>query len=97
MLIFELSIDFWAILIIQIKKIIYGGISISGDEGDFRINSIHNSLIKVQVKTSTSNDLHNCPGTRDNLKTSHNEIKAGKSQRTVAKLANKKIHLIYNS
>ena len=36
--------------IIEIKKIIYGGISINRDEGDFRINSIYNSLIEEQVK-----------------------------------------------
>ena len=45
----------------------YGAISINRDEGDFKINSIYNSLIKYQSKTSTSIDLHNCPETSNNL------------------------------
>ena len=75
------------------KKIIYGGISINRDEGDFRINSIYNRLIKEQVKTSKSIYFNNCPAASDNLANkSHNEVKAEKSQQTAAKLANNKIH-----
>jgi hypothetical protein len=39
---------------------------------------------------STSSDLHNCPGTSDNpAKKSQDEVKAGKSHWTAAKLVNK--------
>ena len=52
------------------------------------MNSIYNILIKEQVKSSTSSNLHNCPGTSDNLvKKSQNKVKSGISQRTAAKLA----------
>ena len=75
-----------------------GGISINRDEGDFKINSISNSLIKDQLKTSTSIDLHNCPETSNNLANeSQSKVNTVKSQRTAAKIANEKIHSIYNS
>ena len=83
--------------IIEIKKIIYGGTSIYRDEGDFKINSIYNSLIKDQSKTSTSIDLHNCPETSKNLANeSQSNVNAVRSQRTAAKIANGKIYSIYN-
>jgi len=54
--------------------------------------------MKEQVKSSSNSDLHNCPGKSDNhANRSQNEVKAGKSQWAGAKLANRKIHLIYNS
>jgi len=84
--------------IIEIKKIIYGGISINRDEGEFKINSIYNSLIKDQSKTSMSIDLHNCPETSNNLANGgQSMVNAVRSQRTAAKIANEKIHSIYNS
>ena len=84
--------------IIEMKKIIYGGININRDEGEFKINSIYNSLIKDQSETSTSIDLHNCPETNNNLANeSQSMVNAVRSQRTAAKIANEKIHSIYNS
>ena len=84
--------------IIEIKKIIYGGISINRDEGDFRINSIYNSLIKKQVKFSTSTIFDNSSDTNDDLADKgQTGLNAGKGKRTAAKLASKRICSIYNS
>ena len=75
-----------------------GVISINRDEGEFKINSIYNSLIKDQSKTSMSIGLHNCPETSNNLTNGgQSMVNAVRSQRTAAKIANEKIHSIYNS
>ena len=84
--------------IIEIKRLSIGGISINRDEGDFKINSIYNSLIKDQSKISTSIDLHNCPETSNNLANkSQSKVNTVRSQQTAAKIANENIHSIYNS
>ena len=84
--------------IIEIKKIIYGGTSINRDEGEFGINSIYNSLIKMQARYSTNTDFNNISETKDDLANKgQNGLNDEKSKRTAAKLATKRIHSIYNS
>ena len=84
--------------LLQSFKEIMGGISIDRDEGDIKVNSIYNNLIKDQLKTSTSSDLHNFPETSDSLANeSQCKVNTVRSQRTAAKLANENIHSIYNS
>ena len=76
---------------------IYGGISISRDEGEFRINSIYNSSIEKQVRYSTSTNFNNSSDTKDDLADKgQTGLNTGKGKRTAAKLSTKRIRSIYN-
>ena len=56
------------------------------------------SLIKDQLKTSTSIDLHSCPKAGSDLASKgRGRVNAVRSQWTATRLANEKIHSIYNS
>jgi hypothetical protein len=62
------------------------------------INSIYYSLIKKQVRYSTSTDFNKSSETKDDLANKgQNGLNAGKSKQTTAKPASQRIHSIYNS